>query len=62
MENMEREFMGSVEELSQKDELFQEYERLQIALMSEEELEEREKIEARLNDLAKEIEEFELSE
>lgn len=55
MENMERELMGSVEELSPKEELFDEYERLQIELISEEETEKRDEIEARLNTLAEKL-------
>lgn len=55
MENMEREFIGSVEELSPKEELFDEYERLQIELISEEETEKRDEIEARLNTLAEKL-------
>lgn len=52
MENMEKEMMGFVQKLSPKEELFEEYENLQIALLSEEDEEKREGIESRLNDLA----------
>lgn len=52
MENVEKDMMGSVQELSPKEELFEEYENLQIALLSEEDEEKREGIESRLNDLA----------
>ncbi len=41
--------------LSPREEMFEEYERLQVQLISEEDLQKREEIESKLNELAEEL-------